>query len=121
AGWPQGRNWIDSSSLLFRMRLPQMIFAAAETRTEAKDDGDVATADKSRPGKTLQTTTDWPRFAAAFNRTNDQNLPKTLADFLLSVPLTTQQRDFLKRSTNREGWVRDLAMMLVSLPEYQLG
>ena len=25
AGWPGGKNWIDSSSLMFRLRLPQFL------------------------------------------------------------------------------------------------
>ncbi len=25
AGWPGGKNWIDSSALMFRMRLPQLL------------------------------------------------------------------------------------------------
>ena len=27
AGWPHGRDWIDSSSLLFRMRMPELYWA----------------------------------------------------------------------------------------------
>ena len=25
AGWPGGKNWIDSSSLMFRLRIPQLM------------------------------------------------------------------------------------------------
>ena len=37
AGWPGGRNWIDSSSLMFRLRMPQVILYSQELRTRPKD------------------------------------------------------------------------------------
>jgi uncharacterized protein (DUF1800 family) len=40
-GWPSGREWIDSSSLTFRMSLPSILFRDVETDFQAKDDGDV--------------------------------------------------------------------------------
>ena len=43
AGWPGGRNWIDSSSLTFRIRLADIIFKAAENYVDQRqsiDDND---------------------------------------------------------------------------------
>ena len=40
-GWPQGKEWIDSSSLTFRMSLPHLLLDRKESDFEAKDDGDV--------------------------------------------------------------------------------
>ncbi|HRB70125.1 MAG TPA: DUF1800 family protein [Chitinophagales bacterium] len=37
AGWKGGKSWIDSSSLLFRMRLPQIIFYDKELGIEPKE------------------------------------------------------------------------------------
>jgi uncharacterized protein (DUF1800 family) len=36
AGWPGEKNWIDSSSLMFRLRLPQMIQAQDEINLKTK-------------------------------------------------------------------------------------
>jgi hypothetical protein len=41
AGWPGGTNWIDSSSLLLRMRLPQLIALAEPFEVATKADDDV--------------------------------------------------------------------------------
>jgi hypothetical protein len=40
AGWPGGSSWIDSSSLMFRLRFPQLIYASGEIRQRPKDDDD---------------------------------------------------------------------------------
>jgi uncharacterized protein (DUF1800 family) len=41
AGWPGGTNWIDSSSLLLRMRLPQLLALAEPFFSGGKSDDDV--------------------------------------------------------------------------------
>ncbi|MFC7666901.1 hypothetical protein ACFQT0_05320 [Hymenobacter humi] len=43
AGWPGGRNWIDSSSLLLRLQLPAILFKNAEFAVALKqDENDIA-------------------------------------------------------------------------------
>ncbi|MFY0653413.1 MAG: DUF1800 domain-containing protein [Cyclobacteriaceae bacterium] len=47
AGWPGGRSWIDSSSLIFRLRLSDIIFYAAENdigQKQSIDDNDALRA-----------------------------------------------------------------------------
>ena len=73
AGWPGGKNWIDSSTLMMRMRIPQMLDEKDEFNIKPKDDDDQmmgrkdnnedpkATAMKSlsRLNKPIQVTIDW--------------------------------------------------------------
>jgi len=40
AGWPGGKAWIDSSSLMMRMRLPKLINDVDEMNVRPKDDDD---------------------------------------------------------------------------------
>jgi len=40
AGWPGGANWIDSSTLMFRLRIPELIYASGEFHWRPKDDDD---------------------------------------------------------------------------------
>ena len=118
AGWPGGRAWIDSSSLLLRMKLPEILFKGAELAVQAKDDGDVNTEHLSnKDNKFLNTTVDWTSFEAAFVGLQGKPLLDALADSLLQRPLTpAQQAMLLKKATS----VRDLALAVVTLPEYQL-
>jgi len=41
AGWPGGRSWIDSSTLMYRLRLPEVLLQNADTIFEAKAEFDV--------------------------------------------------------------------------------
>ncbi|HTL10492.1 MAG TPA: DUF1800 domain-containing protein, partial [Chitinophagaceae bacterium] len=40
AGWPGGKNWIDSSTLMLRLRIPQLIYAGDVLKLKPKDDDD---------------------------------------------------------------------------------
>lgn len=40
AGWPGGNSWIDSSTLMFRLRIPELIYASGEFNLKPKDDDD---------------------------------------------------------------------------------
>ena len=40
AGWPGGKNWIDSSALMLRMRIPQILTDADDFVVKPKDDDD---------------------------------------------------------------------------------
>ncbi|MEI9809967.1 MAG: DUF1800 family protein [Bacteroidota bacterium] len=40
AGWPGGKTWIDSSTLMMRMRIPQLINDEDEMNVKPKDDDD---------------------------------------------------------------------------------
>ena len=41
AGWPGGKNWIDSTALMFRMRLPQLLTNSGKLLITPKEDDDV--------------------------------------------------------------------------------
>ncbi|SFD15169.1 DUF1800 domain-containing protein [Spirosoma endophyticum] len=125
AGWPGGKNWIDSSSLLFRMQLPNYVLKAADVMVQPKEDGDVNTQALARKGGAkFRTTVDWADFEAAFSKTPDEELTKTIAATLLPFPLRPDQLPLLEKQTNpaqtRSERIRALTAALMSLPEYQL-
>ncbi|MBC7922461.1 MAG: DUF1800 domain-containing protein [Ferruginibacter sp.] len=125
AGWPGGRNWIDSSSLLFRMRLPDVLLQAGQVAIQPKDDGDVNTEMLARRGKgVLNVTVGWAAFEEAFASVRGDQLPDELAAFLLQQPLGSQQRAEVVKRVNpdsaRSEQIRTLTATLMALPEYQL-
>ncbi len=125
AGWPGGRNWIDSSSLLFRMKLPDVLLQAGQTTIQPKEDGDVNTEILSRRGQgALTVTADWAAFEAAFANVPTPKLPDELAHFLLQQPLGAPQREVLvnrlKPDSSRSEQIKTLTATLMALPEYQL-
>ena len=121
AGWPGGRNWIDSSSLLFRMKLPDYVFKNANVAVQAKADGDVNVQPFNRKGSNKFTTqVDWPGFEQAFAQTPPAQLPDALAACLLPWPLTPDQRKLLTPPAGTTPSIRQLATTMMSFPEFQL-
>jgi uncharacterized protein (DUF1800 family) len=122
AGWPGGRNWIDSSSLLFRMKLPDYVFKNVNVPIRSKDDGDVNLQPLDRRGAAqFGTTTDWAGFEKPFQNVPISDLPDRLADCLLPWPLKpTQKTLLLEQLKPGQPPIRTLALALMTLPEFQL-
>lgn len=125
AGWPGGRNWIDSSSLLFRMQLPNALLQAGQVNIRPKEDGDVNTEVLARRGnRLLNATVSWAAFEQAFAPVSADKLPDVLAAYLLQQPLAQTQRALvLKRiqpDSSRSEQIRNLTAAIMALPEYQL-
>lgn len=125
AGWPGGRNWIDSSSLLFRMQLSAYVLKAADVPIRPKEDGDVNTESLARKGgSSFHTTVDWVAYEQAFANIDDPLLTEAIAEALLPLPLRPDQRTLIDNqaasATNRSERIRSLTASIMSLPEYQL-
>lgn len=120
AGWPGGTAWIDSSSLLLRMKLPELLFKGTALNFRAKEDGDVNTEHLSRRGtRGLQVAVDWTAFEQAFTGLTGTDLLDALAGYLLPRPVSADQKRLIQQ-TAKAGTVRELALGLMTLPEYQL-
>jgi uncharacterized protein (DUF1800 family) len=128
AGWPGGKNWIDSSTLLLRLRLPK-IFAAQELLTiNAKDDDDVqmgeAQTDKrmANVAKAAVAKIDWALVLQAFNNTPRQNLLQQIANSLLQTPNTTVSTVIAQHTANnsKPDFIKTAVVNFMCTPEYQL-
>jgi uncharacterized protein (DUF1800 family) len=124
AGWSGGRTWIDSSSLLFRMRLPEVAFNAAAVTVAPKDDGDVNTELLSkRAGKVLNATANWSDLERIYGSLAAAEMLDQLAVFWLQTPLRAEQKKLLlqrSQSMPNTQLVKGLSIALMTLPEYQL-
>lgn len=69
AGWPGGRNWIDSSSLAFRMRLGRVLLSEELASIESKPDGDDNNAfrDKLGADEGMKIRSDWKKVDAYYS------------------------------------------------------
>jgi hypothetical protein len=125
AGWPGGKNWIDSSSLLFRMQLPSYVLKAQEVTVRPKDEGDVNVQALARKGgQRFQVKVNWDDFEKPFLKTPEADLADAIAATLLPFPLNTDQRTLIAKQTNstqtQSERIHALTAALMSLPEYQL-
>ena len=126
AGWPGGKNWIDSSSLMFRMRLPQILTNSEEFLITPKDDDDVMMGregiDNKLKANQLQVTVDWDSVVKVFGNTSKENLSQKVNDIVLQTKDSINP-NVLKRyvdNTSREGFIKSTIVELMSTPEYQL-
>jgi len=126
AGWPGGKNWIDSSALMFRMRLPQLLTNSEEFLIAPKDDDDLMMGkegvDKTVKPNQLNVNVDWTSVVNGFNKIKRENLQQKVNDIVLQTKNSINP-NVLKRyidNTSREGFIKSSMVELMSTPEYQL-
>jgi uncharacterized protein (DUF1800 family) len=138
AGWPGGKTWIDSSSLMMRMRLPQMIADNDELNVKPKDDDDQMMGrpnndpgDDSRSkamklvrrlNKPIKADIDWALYVKNFELVSKENLLGAVSKILLqtksgvSADIIRQYAD----ASSRESFIKTATIQIMSTPEYQL-
>jgi uncharacterized protein (DUF1800 family) len=126
AGWPGGKSWIDSSALMFRMRLPQILTNAQEFLIKPKDDDDVMMGmeglDKKAVTNQLNISVDWDSVMKLFNQIPKEKLMQKMTDIILQTQ-THINPNILKKyvdNSSRELFIKSAIVALMSTPEYQL-
>ena len=137
AGWPGGKAWIDSSTLMMRMRIPQMLNDQDEMNVKPKDDDDTMMGRKNdknedpkvkgqkqmgKLGRPILVNIDWTKYIKNFDPVKREKL---LAD-MNSVLLVTNKAvsdDLIKKfsdESGRENFIKSATIQIMSTPEYQL-
>ena len=109
AGWPDGKDWVDSASLMFRMNLPQLIFRSAliEYPLAASFDDNDQFRLKGKL-KQLETSIDLTLLESSFPNVDVAKIQ----NFLL--------QGFSKNQEKIDGSLVDKIVHFTSKPEYQL-
>ncbi len=121
AGWPGGKTWIDSSSLLLRMRIPQLLASneGVDVALKNDDDNDMGRGNKGMNRFVVQANIDWKKALEPIGK-----LPRDKQyDMLSAVMLQTGRRpeiDFMKQFIQGDQEGPKMTIALMSLPEYQL-
>jgi uncharacterized protein (DUF1800 family) len=127
AGWPGGKNWIDSSALLLRMRLPQILTNTDDFIIKPKDDDDtmmgmegVDTKPKARFAVT--STVNWDAVIKVFDKIPRENLMQKISDIVLQTKskINPTILDKYVDKQARDTYIRTTIVELMSTPEYQL-
>jgi len=138
AGWPGGKAWIDSSTLMFRLRVPQLLVGTDEVNINPKTDDDqqMGMGDMESPSKVKSrnaaaykklmdkfagATVEWDVYLQNFTSTEKTKMIETLSQTLL-------QRQGLNKNlllkyadiSGRDNLVKSVTIELMSTPEYQL-
>ena len=118
AGWKGGKNWIDSNTILLRMRYASIFLNKAHIPSKKKGDfGDPLARFFEGSGERLnyfKVTPDWEIFENNFKSVNTQDLQK----YLIVSNLSKGTRDYLETLTKAS--LKDYCIQLLSIPEYQM-
>lgn len=123
AGWPGGKSWIDATTLMIRLRLPQVLSANQDLGVKPKDDDDVMMGRQAnKMGKGLSAVIDWPIVLANYSKVSREKLYETIASQLLHTkqkPTAELLKPYIDASS-REAYVKSTIIRLMSTPEYQM-
>lgn len=137
AGWPGGKNWIDSSSLMMRMRIPRLINDTDEMNVQPKSDDDqmmgrMDEKDEAKGGKgqkmmarsnrPILADIDWKLYVKSFESVPREKLTQSIAKTLLQVKPSVGA-DIIQQysdQTGRENYIKTATIQVMSTPEYQL-
>ncbi|MDB5090895.1 MAG: hypothetical protein JWR09_4889 [Mucilaginibacter sp.] len=119
AGWPGGRNWIDSSSLMYRMKIPSTILNAGYIdftgKANPEDEAYLASVRKQQLNviKKVQAQPNWDKFMQEI----PQDATKVqVAEFMLEPSLNKTVTDEVNTAPD----LKTSIIQIVSTPEYQL-
>ena len=133
AGWAGGKNWIDSSTLMVRLQLPQVLAARdfLDIKPKSDDDNEMGMSEEKRMklGKSkilsnakVSAQMNWVIVIKSFETTARAALSKTIIDTLLQSKGIINEKllsNYLN-SENRENFIKSVVVNVMSTPEYQL-
>jgi uncharacterized protein (DUF1800 family) len=133
AGWPGGKSWIDSSSLMFRLRLPQIIYYSEQFSVHPKEMPDEIIDDHmsmqasdnalKEMSRKVDATVSWDPYLKAFGSVRLEDLPGEIASILIvNAPrrINKSLLDNYSDQGSRDNYIKTITINLMSTPEYQL-
>ena len=133
AGWPGGKNWIDSSTLMVRLQVPQVFSAKESISIQPKTDDDVNMGqmmeeqvrikrNKAYADKGGSASIDWTIVSKIFENTKREDLSLKITDTILQTSSRIPIAIFNKyvNEDSRENFIKSAIINLMSTPEYQL-
>lgn len=117
AGWQGGKNWIDSNTIMIRLKIPSILLANAviSVREEGEfEDSFAKYIAGKRKNKFINTKVDWNSFDEQYKSISNKDLTNSIIAPKLSAGTETYLETLSKSSK------RDICIQLMSLPEYQM-
>jgi len=127
AGWPGGKNWIDSSALMLRLSLPHVLTNSNEFSVKPKDDDDTMmgmkpSEENAAKARQVQAVVNWERVTKVFENIPRENLSDSISSFLLQTQSRVSNNILEKYSDkqSRENYIKTTIVEVMSTPEYQM-
>ena len=133
AGWPGGTNWIDSSTLMFRLQLPRIIKENEEISisTKADDDIEMGMMEKKKlklaknrfSGFNISASIDWKNYIAQFDNIQRPLLLEALKTAIVPKVGNKIKNEVIEKeadNSSRASYIKTVTIALMSSPEYQM-
>jgi uncharacterized protein (DUF1800 family) len=135
AGWPGGRSWIDSSTLMMRMRIPQLINDTDDFNIKPKADDDQMMGRNEdeikikggglrmvNAARVINAQVDWSKYLDYYNKVAREQLINDMAGVLLQTRKSVGADVIGEYSdtTSKETFIKTATIQIMSTPEYQL-
>ncbi|MEQ1554160.1 MAG: DUF1800 domain-containing protein [Ferruginibacter sp.] len=129
AGWPGGKNWIDSSTLMLRLQIPKNISNKDIIDIKPKDDDDTNMGMKEekkiaeiRKPNGASSTINWDLIIKNFEEIARPQLLETIEQTLLQTKTKVDDKILSKYLNNdsRENFIKSVVINVMSTPEYQM-
>ena len=119
AGWPGGRSWIDSSSLMYRLKIPSTLLNGGvidfKGKADPEDEAFLANVHNQQQfvATKVQASPDWDKFLSS--------IPKPMSnDAIAQFVLQPKLNNILRSGFNQITDVKTMVIEAASTPEYQL-
>ena len=117
AGWKQGKGWVDSNTIVTRLKLPSVLLSNAKINYSEKGNFKDIVEDfnkKLQKKSFIKTTRQWD----VFERNYKNITSLILTNYLLLSPISKGTKKIIEE--NKSLPIKDFCIQLLSLPEYQL-
>ena len=118
SGWKQDRNWIDSNTLMFRMKLAAVLLnnevINVDVKGEFEDDFEDYYTKEANKKRFLKISKDWSTFDSRYGRLE----PHALKELLVISPIDKDTEQLLSHLDIKNN--KEYCIQLMSIPEYQL-
>ena len=117
AGWKGGKSWIDSNTIMLRLKLPSIILANAKISVKEKgefEDSFEKYYTQKAKNRFVSVTIDWDTFERHYSHSSYEDLKQQL----IIPELNDGTETYLK--TLNQNSKRNYCVQLMSLPEYQM-
>ncbi len=132
AGWPGGKSWIDSSSLMIRLVIPRLIEDDTEFQLALKSDDDTMMGGYRKEMKKailnnnrfkIKATIDWATINKNFDNTKREFLMNDIQQYLVNKQNSTVTQKIVESivdNSSREAYIKSAAIAWMSTPEFQM-
>ncbi len=123
AGWAGGKNWIDSSSLMIRLRIPKAMADNDALDVSEKSDDDINMGNESNMlnNRFGNVEIAWPLVYRIFEKVPREKLGEAIIGSVLqNARFSANDIETFADRSSRENYIRTMVINLMCTPEYQL-